>query len=63
MTIRTDRWVGKVFVCDECGAELETDSQDCRVAWPQAARAGWELTKGPRGEFVHFCSDCCRRSE
>jgi hypothetical protein len=47
-----------VFVCDECGEQLETDTEEFDEARQQMQEANWTYRKDDGGQWEHYCSIC-----
>ena len=47
-----------VFLCDDCGAEYNTMTDDFRDGLEDAKSDGWVVRQSPAGEWQHFCPDC-----
>lgn len=58
--IETDKDQGvHTFCCDECGEELEIDSErgwDYVLA--QLKENEWAWRVQPKGGYLHYCNDC-----
>lgn len=49
-----------VFECDACGDTLDTDTREFDEANALRREEGWLAEKVGR-DWVHFCSDRCKR--
>ena len=47
-----------VFVCDECGDQLETGAEDFAEALERMREANWTYRKDDVGQWEHYCSVC-----
>lgn len=56
---RVGRETRIVFVCDECGEELDTEWADFLEAVDEAKRSGWWFTLDEAtDEWTHWCPTC-----
>lgn len=51
-----------VWECDDCGTELETDTEDFDEALVTLKDEGWRTTKED-DEWQHWCQDCWAEHE
>lgn len=46
-----------VFICDECGEELETETSNFQHALETLRANGWRNVKG-KNSWEHYCPEC-----
>jgi DNA-directed RNA polymerase subunit RPC12/RpoP len=51
-----------VYICDECGEELDTEEGDYNEAWEIAKENGWRCWQDG-DEWKHECEDCNDRNK
>jgi hypothetical protein len=59
MSIRRDL----TFICDECGSEQATETDDFGVALARLREEGWVSRKDDDGDWCHYCGWDCANSE
>lgn len=48
-----------IFMCDECGNEIDTHISDFKSALNHIQQSGW-INKNENGkEWSHYCPSCC----